>query len=311
MSKVKISLLVIIALTATPLLFIGGVEGSSYRSLKSLWNCGHIPFFYLWSFLFIHWYQSHFHKKPVLSSLLVFTLAFVAGLSIEVLQALIGRQFSWLDLGYDMTGTTLAVGHQLHLTNKLPGSWNKAVVGTGLLLILGAAIPTTIAIIDETNAYYQFPVLADFSTPFETDRFSGNSSFSRIIDQRNTDNKLISVTFNTNKYSSLALNYFNGDWQKFHHLRFDVFNPDTQTLRLVCKINDHQHRQDGYIFSDRFNGRFELEAGWQQISIALDAVKIAPEGRQMDMANIADFSCFTIALEKPSKVFFDNFRLTN
>lgn len=311
MTRITTPLLMIIVLSTTPLLFIGGVDDSSYRSLKLLWNLGHIPFFYLWTFLFLNWQKTYFLKKPTTSSLLVASLALTAGLSIEYLQALIGRQFSWQDLGYDMTGAILAIGHQLHLKKILPAYLNKISGSICLLLFFAVCIPSIIAITDEAYAYYQFPVLADFSSPFETKRFAGSGSLSRISEQRNSNNKLIRVTFNTDQYSSLALKYFIGDWRQFKQLRFDVLNPDTETLQLTCRIHDQQHRQNGYNFNDRFNRHYSLDKGWHQVTIALDEVKISPQGRPMDLAKIAGFSCFTMALPQVREVLFDNFRLAN
>lgn len=311
MSKVTTSFFLIIALTASPLLFIGGVDDGATRSLKLLWNAGHIPFFYLWAYLFLHWQQPYFDRSPLLFSLLILILAFITGLSIEYLQALIGRQFSWQDLALDITGAALAIGQQWYLAKKMPPSWRKIIATVGLVIIAVVCTPLITTIADEASAYRQFPVLADFSTPFEIDRFSGNSHFSLASDKHKPDNKLLSVTFNTNKYSQLSLHYFNGDWRQFEQLRFDVFNPKEEALKLVCRIHDDQHHKNSFAFNDRFNKSYQLKEGWHQINILLEDVKAAPAGRQMNLARIKNISCFTIALKKPRRVFFDNFRLTN
>ena len=50
------------------------------------------------------------------------------------------------------------------------------------------------------------------------------------------------VDLNTDLYSGPALRYFPGNWQGWKRISFNIYNPDTEPIRLVCKINDRPPR---------------------------------------------------------------------
>lgn len=309
MIRSRMSAFLIVALLASPLLFVGGIDAESKRSLKYLWDCGHIPFFFLWSTLLLTFLQNAGIKSRVVTgAVVVFFL--LAGLLVEWVQSLIGREFSWWDVVFDLLGVFVSIGYlRFHAVDVMGKEKVFIVITCAMILLLVAAKPL-MALIDERIAEKQFPLLADFSSPFEQDRFAGNSLFEVQPNLSGSGERHLTVVYGTGKYSTLELAYFPSQWQDFNTLTIDVEVVDAASIDVVCRINDRQHKTHDYAFNDRFNKRYQLTQGRQKIGISLAAVKAAPQGRNMDMNDIVGLSCFTMNLSTPVTVYFNRFELS-
>ncbi|MBT8150102.1 MAG: hypothetical protein KJO62_01785, partial [Gammaproteobacteria bacterium] len=60
---------------------------------------------------------------------------------------------------------------------------------------------------------------------------------------------------------------------------------------------------------DRYTRGFTLKPGRQTLLINLEAVRNAPQGRQMDMRKIASLVCFTRGLPQTRLLAFEQLRL--
>ena len=301
--------LVGICLACATLLFVGGADLFHTRSFKYAWDLGHIVAGFVWTLLLLHaWPRltAASYRRQVLVLLLV---CGIGGGMIEVLQGSFGRLSSWSDMGRNIIGCLLTLAFLAPKRHTLARPWRRClqIGAVGLLLI--AALPLALALIDEWTAWRRFPVLSDFETAFEKDRWSGNATLSidNAIVRHGQASLRIDLT--TARYSGAALNYFPGDWRGWHAIAFSIYNPDPEPLRLTCKINDRRHDISGYRYTDRFNRSLVIAPGWHRVRIPLAEVANAPLGRRMDLGRITEFNLFTVDLTAQRTIYLDDLAL--
>ena len=172
-------------------------------------------------------------------------------------------------------------------------------------------MPLITAILDEITALTQFPVLADFETRFEIDRWTGDADFSIDHETYYHGKASLKVELNTSLYSGVALTYFPENWQHYNELQLSIFNPDSELIKLTCRIHDRQHTRGLQLYEDRFNRKFSVSSGWNLIKIQLKEVENAPDKRKITLNQIQGLGIFAISLSKPRTVYVDYVRLVN
>ena len=153
-------------------LCVGGPDYYSSRSLKTLWDIGHIVYFVLFITLLM---RSHFIVRMTLINKWLF---FLSRLSSQVLQLkfysmVTARTPDAGDNLRDFSGTFLALVFAPAETRLKSYQPRFLLESLAFLLFLFLIWPFFRSLIDEAISSYQFPVLADFETPFEIDRWSG------------------------------------------------------------------------------------------------------------------------------------------
>lgn len=117
------------------------------------------------------------------------------------------------------------------------------------------------------------------------------------------------IDLNTDRYSGAAFNYFPGNWKGWGWISGSIYNPDSEPVRLTCKINDHRHDISGYRYEDRFNRSLFIKPGWNHIQVPMEDVENAPIDRKMDLEHITEFNLFAISLPAPRTLYLDNLTL--
>jgi VanZ family protein len=190
------------------------------------------------------------------------------------------------------------------------GSIKRSVVllRNGLLLIMIVrAYPIFTATVDTWYMEKDFPVLSSFESPFEISRWVCKEGSMKRTSFHATDGKSsLRVNLPPGLYPGITMDYMMNDWRGYNRLTFDVFIEGYSPLELSIRINDRKHNEE---YSDRYNKSFLLRPGPNHISVGLDAVRMAPRGREMDMADITVLCIFSYKLKEPRTAFFDNFRL--
>lgn len=79
------------------------------------------------------------------------------------------------------------------------------------------------------------------------------------------------------------------DWRGYDRLRLEIFSPLDTPVDLTLRVDDVHHNQQR---SDRYNRTFTVRPGLNEISIPLEQVASAPDGRRMDMSEIAQLILF-------------------
>ena len=292
------------------LLFVGGPDYYSSRSFKHFWDIGHIVYFMLFTGLLTRWrFVARMPLSGQWASMLLITL--LSGALIEVLQHGTARTPDSWDVLRDVTGSLVALVFGYPGSGLRPAALRHSLRVAVLTLLLIQLWPVTRSLVDEAIARHQFPVLSDFETPFEIDRWTGNAGLSVLGMPSISRGKLLKLALTTDRYSGATLNHFDGDWRSFTTLNISLYNPDVKPLGITCRIHDVQHTDGNEEYADRFNRRFLLKQGWNQLEIDLHAVEESPAGRHMDMSRIRGLQLFVTALPAPRIIYLDNVALSS
>jgi hypothetical protein len=176
-------------------------------------------------------------------------------------------------------------------------------------LLLVACLPLAVALSDEEIARFQFPVLSDFETPFETGRWDGSARFSLDRTVASHGKASLRVVMDASLFSGVALVYFPRNWSGFRILKMDALNPSPVGVDITCRIHDQRHDEGDQRYEDRYNKVFHLRSGWNEIRVDLGEVTRAPVGRTMDLGKIRAVGIFATRLTTPRIIFLDHMRL--
>lgn len=310
MSK-KTALLTAIAAICFILFFVGGLGYYSPRSFKHFWDLGHILFFSILSYLIVLNWPKNSETTFLRQSIFVIIITICLGSLIELAQTASFRTSDLMDVARDVIGCLIALAFCAPNRKTIPKTCLTIFQTISVIMVSMAFLPLIAAIIDETAARNQFPVLSDFETRFEKDRWTGDAYFS-------TDNKIqshgkesLKVILNTSLYSGVGLKYFPGNWMNFKELQLSIFNPDSEPIQLTCRIHDRQHSRGIQLYEDRFNKSFSISSGWNLIRIQLKEIENAPHKRKMTLNKIIGLGVFAVSLPKPRTVYIDYVRLVN
>lgn len=266
------------------------------RLENEIWNLGHLfGFFVLWLFL-VNLFPIFFPTSLRRIGLVVLCTIIASG-GIEVIQYFIGRSASINDIGLNLAGTLMALS--IFLLRYRPFARHSYTLVFFLLVSVSIfMLPATKVFIDEIHLRQQFPVLSDYSKPFEIGRWHSSNARISIVDTESR--KVLDVTLlPTGKYSSVSLTSFAGDWSGYKELVFELVNKQATELPITIRVHDYLHDNR---YDDRYNKTFKLPSGVSSISInTLDIYK-SPKGRNMDLSNIASILLFGISFDK-QKVF--------
>ncbi len=308
--SVLVPVVCVLLLVGFPFFFFGGPGYHAARSFKAAWDLGHILFFFLASYLVIACSRSgRDEKKSWMFFGLFFVFVLVAGVLIELVQQMLGgRSVDGWDVYRDLLGCLVA----FTVTGSLPLAPREYLLLSAAVVVLlfGAVWPLYPSLTDEQTARGQFPLLADFETPFEQNRWKDVRQLQRQKNIVRQGQYGLRVQLSTATYSGTSLFYFPHDWRGFRTLHFSVYNPEEEVLFLHCRIQDGLHAQHGMRFDDRFHKRFELRPGWNDLSVSLQEVRTAPATRLMDMAQVEGFGLFVIRQPRARVIYLDSIYLS-
>lgn len=293
------------------LMFTGGPGYYTGRILKHVWNLGHVFAFFLWTWYLANRWEWLKQIRPAYRLLFLSGVVFGAGLLIEGLQYGTARSADWQDIGRNMLGCLLAV----FWTRPVCRYFKPFVLGTGRLFCVGLVLlalwPLGCSLVDTHMARRNFPVLADFESPFELERWTGDAHRERSRNVRLSGQHALKVTLGTETYSGVSLNTFPRDWRAYRALEIGIYNPDRDRISMTCRIHDRIHIQGPQRYQDRFNRRYTIQPGWNRILIPLHDVEQAPEGRSMALDAVMAVGLFATRLDHPRVVFLDHIRLSS
>lgn len=298
-----------VATVLAVLLFVGGPGYLSPRSFVRAWNLGHIALFYLLTDLFLQTRPNLDPKRcaGVFWGALAATL--ILGSLVELAQSRIGRLPDAGDVARDLLGTLLALAFRMKPAAGEMG-WGRRFlqIAAGLMLV-AACVPLAIALLDEYRAASSFPQLGSFETTTELGRWNGSAARTLSGEVFRDGRRSLEISLTCDTYSGVGLKYFPRDWRGYSALEFSVFNPGPTPLALTCRVNDRTHTTARQRYSDRFNRRFTIKPGWNDIAIALEEIRRAPLTRPMDLSRIDGLGLFSVRLPTPVTVYLDRVRL--
>ena len=307
----KSALLTVIAVVCFVLFFIGGPDYYSPRSYKCFWDLGHILFFSILSYLILLNWPKSLDTTFLRQSFFVIFIVICLGGLIELAQTGSIRTPDIMDLIRDIIGCLVALSFWAPARKTISKARLKIWQAISVILVAMAFLPLITAILDEITALKQFPVLADFESRFEMDRWTGDADFSIDHETYYHGKASLKVELNTSLYSGVGLKYFPENWQHYNELQLSIFNPDSEPIKLTCRIHDRQHTRGPQLYEDRFNRKFSVSSGWNLIKIQLKEIENAPGKRKMTLNQIQGLGIFAISLSKPRTVYVDYVRLVN
>jgi hypothetical protein len=218
-------------------------------------------------------------------------------LIIEIVQMQLHRDASWIDL---LVGASGAAAIFLILSSVKQSSsfwrWCYRLVGTIILLLaLSPLLFTSTAYIVRN---IKFPVLADFSSITGNEFLQTHSG--ELIRQQdvviNNEKFLARLCLNPGDWPGISIDEVVPDWSGYDKLSMVLFSDLAFPVEFVLRVHDRRHNHQ---LDDRYNFKFNLPAGFKRIKIALDDIKYAPVGRDMDMRSIQGIVLFSTKLDEP------------
>ena len=91
-------------------------------------------------------------------------------------------------------------------------------------------------------------------------------------------------------------------------LRFSVFN-DGEAFDINLRIHDQPYVRSEMVYSDRYNQRLTLEAGWNHFAVPLEEIERGPATRLMDMSQVWAVWFFVHDLGREASLYLDDIRL--
>lgn len=305
-------LLPVLALIALVFAFIGGTGYYSPRSFQHAWNLGHVVAFMLWACLCLLYFQSLARLSLVRQFALLALAAAIFGGLIEIVQSqLVGRQASWYDLLNDILGSLLAVSLFSAQRRQIKTALRILIPSVLIMTVVVLHRDFVIVLVDDYYARRQFPVLADFSAPFELSRWGGDAAGQLLHSPDSGTALALKVILTTDVYSGVGLKHAPANWQGYSFLRIRLYNPAVDELFITCRIHDMQHTQGDQVYSDRFNRRIRLSPGWNTVQISLQDIIDAPASRKMDITRINGLGIFSTRLQQARTLFISEVKLIN
>lgn len=290
------------------LLFLRGPQYHSPRSLKAFWNLGHILYFFLLPYAILP-YLIKRHLTLPFQLLIIFGFTLALGSVIELVQSCFMRTPDVEDVFRDIIGALCYLAFLSPARKEIFKRFPYLLKTIALGLILLQIAPVVIALADEFRARARFPVLSDFESPSEIQRWEGNAHYSIDTEFAHSGQHALKVSFKNTQFSGVSLHYFPENWECYNSFQFYAYNSSPEMVPIVCRIHDEIHSRSDQHFNDRFNHTFHLTRGWNRIEIALKTVRNAPVNRQMDMRHIWGVGIFVWQLHKSYAIYLDDFKL--
>lgn len=299
-------------LSAVPaaLLFVGGPDYYSPRALRLAWDLGHLPAFVLWTAVALS-ASSKFTAKRISSQLLIaLPIALLLGLGVEWAQSALGRSFALMDIANDVLGSATAIlflsPARFEMRKLALRGMQVAIVS----LVVLQALPLARVVIDDGIAWKQFPVLSDLETPYEITRWTSRSAISVDHEIARQGRASLRVALTTEEYSGASLQHFPANWEGHTALRLSIYSESGDPSVVTISVHDEQHMRTGRAYLDRFNARFTLRPGWNDINVPLARIRDAPVGRALDLRSVRELSIIAVSLPAPRVIHVDNVHLS-
>jgi VanZ family protein len=273
------------------------------RFMDALTDLGHAPLFAVlaaWTATRLR--RSGFGLPGALGA--AWAAAVAAGVAVEALQALVGREASAGDVWADAVGAL--AGILAAAAREGVGRPVLLTAGAVLTALAGMAWPG-LRLLDVLRQRLQPGRLASFEDALELDRWSfTDSRASRARDHATEGRFALRLELAPGRYPGAGLDSLAPDWSGHSRLRADVYLEGDAPLDLRVKVEDERHTGQ---LSDRFQRVVRLEPGPSRIEIPLSDVAAGPQGRRLDLGHVAQLRFFAVDLSARRVLFLDNVAL--
>ncbi len=292
------SALILLAPTCLVLLMLPLPASAEGSLTHAFFNTLHFPLFAGIYFLLV----------AVLRRGLLVPLAAGIALSLvgEWIQPRFGRTASWLDFGYSVLGMLFVLaGLKAFRGYARRLRWAGAAAGLlamGLLPLAGLAA-------DRYLIGQRFPVLADFSLPWEALRLQGRGAELERVPGEGGGHRLAVRRSDPNEqFVGLTLLRMPSDWSSARELIIEIENPQSRPVSAEVRIDDSRDVQPSY--AERFQQSFRLEPGRTNLRMDARTFGLTSGGAPLDLERIARMVVFFPDIQLGETVFIDRILLT-
>jgi VanZ family protein len=258
--------------------------------LAVLNNAAHAPVFgalaIVWFFLLDRSHPSSPWRRYVVA----FALTIAIGGLVEVIQPRFGRGAELLDLLNDTLGAAVALALVAYVRSR-----RILYLLIAIALLVPVVQPVAQAAIAYASRADSFPVL--FGESARADRYFIRTSGVEAVHSalplafsRPGDPQSLKIRIQGERWPGVTHSEPFPDWQHHSRLMVDLTNPDSLPLTLTLRIHDLAHNN---CVRDRFNRTFTLAAEQRSVlAIPLSDIASAPEGRALDLSQVAGIILF-------------------
>jgi len=159
----------------------------------------------------------------------------------------------------------------------------------------------------ETNRNSEL-ILYDFESESILDEFHWKCHTLFSISSRYAvhGKKSLKLEFFPSAYPGLSPALKHHDWREYQSLCFEVYNPFSDTIKLVVRIDDKKQALE---YNDRYNKGFKIVSGANTVKIDLDTLVTSNVNRPLELENIYQFLVFMSHPDKKYVLYLDYFRL--
>lgn len=246
-------------------------------------NLGHVPLFAALALATFRFVGSGWTALAALAA------AAVGG---ELLQAAVpGRTADWGDVGLGLAGVVLAWAWNPWRAGPPPRAAVRWLAAGAAALAVGFEGLPNVA--DALLAQRQFPVLCDFSTPWQERRWSTRQASWESRDGRTA------LVFETgpDDFPGAELIPIESDWSGYDSLVLDL--ELDQPMELQATIRD-QRAEMGY--DERFNATLPIFEGRRTFRLPLALAASAPRTRPLDLRRIDSLNLFIDVAAAPGRM---------
>ena len=244
----------------------------------------------------------------------------VLGFLTEGLQSYSATRHSEVsDVVHDLIGAMCGLGLFFTYDPQVTGKWAQwrqfpqhMIIRLCVVLVIGI---TLLPVVGWTYAYWdraeRFPSILQFASAWEMKFVKAADSELQVVPppvgwEKPVHDKVGRVVFHAKKYPGIRLEEPYPDWQGYTTFQLDIFSNLQMPQSLAIRIDDVHHNNE---YSDRFNRRLAISPGLNHIQIPLDDIRVAPDGREMDLSSIRRVLLFAVNPPKEFILYLDNIRL--
>ena len=235
-------------------------------------------------------------------------LAMTLGLLGELAQSFVGRSASIHDVLANTFG--IAAGC-LWIVGYLVSAGKLLFRCVSVIVVVAASFNPIMEINEAQEQRAEFPLLASFERARELNAWELQGvSVQQTSDWATDGKKSLRVIPRSNEFPGIVMQWVPEDWSDQTSLHLDLHNASTNQQELVLKIADKLHADSGFPDGDRFEREIIIPGGdTVHIESSLEAVKTAPENREMDLRQIELLQIFSLNGVEAGSFEIDNIRL--
>ena len=222
-----------------------------------------------------------------------------AGITVELVQLLSGRNFTLIDIVRDLGGIVVAIGLFAVFDPQMKPVWTRhhsgLRIGTFTLACCLLAIslyPLASLAFAFRERQMAFPVIIDLQSNWSGSFLQFNHAI--LSEQPNScqsgsGEPLASLTYKPAPYPGISIMDPYPDWRGYGYLVFTIYTASPGPFILHLRIHDQWHIQD---YSDSYTRKLEISNGVNQVRIPLDEIRQGPPKRELDMSGIRKVMLF-------------------